>query len=80
MNHGDGSGMWVPQEPPSWGRLLLPHLGAWSVLAVLTALLTLAYLIAVVRLRRSGGGLAVVPHAGLDRGGGRAVLGHRYRG
>jgi putative copper resistance protein D len=46
--------MWVPDQPPSWGRMFVPHLGAWSVLAVLSVLALLVYLAAVVRLRRSG--------------------------
>ena len=37
MEHGHHSGMWVPSEPPTWGRLFLPHLDAWSVLPVLSA-------------------------------------------
>jgi putative copper resistance protein D len=46
--------MWVPGEPPTWGRMFLPHLDAWSVLAVLSIVGLLVYLAAVVRLRRSG--------------------------
>src|SRR4051812_33327360 len=49
-----GSGMWVPSPPPTWGRLFLPHLGPWSVLAVLGVLGLLAYLVGVLRLPRSG--------------------------
>ena len=37
MEHGHHSGMWVPGEPPTWGRMLLPHLDPWSVLPVLSA-------------------------------------------
>ena len=54
MEHGHHSGMWVPSEPPTWGRLFLPHLDAWSVLPVLALLGLAAYLVGVVRLRRSG--------------------------
>src|SRR4051812_32257203 len=46
--------MWVPDEPPTWGRMFLPHLDGWSVLAVLSLLLLIVYLVGVVRLRRSG--------------------------
>ncbi len=54
MDHGHHSGMWVPDEPPSWGRMFIPHLEAWSVLAVLSVVGLVVYLVAVVRLRRSG--------------------------
>jgi putative membrane protein len=54
VEHGHHSGMWVPGEPPTWGRVFQPHLGPWSVLAVLSILGLLAYLGAVVRLRRTG--------------------------
>ncbi len=54
MDHGHHSGMWVPDEPPSWGRMFIPHLEAWSVLAVLSVVGLVVYLAAVVRLRRSG--------------------------
>ncbi|MGY1706183.1 cytochrome c oxidase assembly protein [Geodermatophilus sp. SYSU D00697] len=54
MDHGSHSGMWVPAEPPTWGRLFLPHLDAWSVLAVLSLLGVVGYLLALVVLRRSG--------------------------
>jgi putative membrane protein len=54
VEHGHHSGMWVPDEPPTWGRMFLPHLDAWSVLAVLGVVGLLVYLAAVVRLRRSG--------------------------
>jgi putative copper resistance protein D len=46
--------MWVPDEPPTWGRTFLPHLDSWSVLAVLSIVGLLVYLAAVVRLRRTG--------------------------
>jgi len=46
--------MWVPGEPPTWGRMFVPHLGPESVLAVLSVVGLLAYITAVVRLRRSG--------------------------
>ena len=54
MDHGHHSGMWVPDEPPTWGRTFLPHLDPWSVLAVLSVVGLLVYLVAVVRLRRTG--------------------------
>ncbi|WP_245160437.1 cytochrome c oxidase assembly protein [Blastococcus sp. CT_GayMR20] len=54
MEHGHHSGMWVPGEPPSWGRMFLPHLGPESALAVLSVLGLLIYLAAVVTLRRTG--------------------------
>jgi putative membrane protein len=54
VEHGHHSGMWVPDEPPTWGRMFLPHLGPGSVLAVLSVVGLLVYLVAVVRLRRSG--------------------------
>jgi putative copper resistance protein D len=47
-------GMWVPGEPPTWGRLLIPHLDSWSVLGVLSIVGLLVYLVGVVRLRRAG--------------------------
>jgi putative membrane protein len=46
--------MWVPDQPPTWGRMFLPHLDAVSVLPVLSILGLLVYLAAVVRLGRSG--------------------------
>src|SRR3712207_1245269 len=46
--------MWVPAEPPTWGRMLLPHLDGWSWLAVLSLLGLVGYLVAVVLLRRTG--------------------------
>jgi putative membrane protein len=54
VDHGQHSGMWVPGEPPTWGRTFLPHLGPESVLAVLSIVGLLVYLAAVVRLGRSG--------------------------
>jgi putative membrane protein len=54
VEHGHHSGMWVPDEPPTWGRMFLPHLGPESVLAVLSIVGLLVYLGAVLRLRRSG--------------------------
>jgi putative membrane protein len=54
VEHGHHSGMWIPDEPPSPGRWFLPHLDAWSVLPVLSLLGLALYLVAVVRLRRTG--------------------------
>ncbi|RBY79828.1 cytochrome c oxidase assembly protein [Geodermatophilus sp. TF02-6] len=54
MDHGSHSGMWVPPQPPTWGRMFLPHLDGWSVLAVLSLLGVVGYLVAVVVLRRTG--------------------------
>ena len=54
MEHRQHSGMWVPTEPPTWGRMFLVHLGPWSIVAVFSVLGLLVYLAAVVRLRRSG--------------------------
>jgi putative membrane protein len=54
VEHGHHSGMWVPDEPPTWGRLFQPHLGPESVLAVLSVVALVVYLAAVMRLRRSG--------------------------
>lgn len=54
MDHGHHSGMWVPDEPPTWGRIFLPHLDAWSVLPVLGVVALVVYLAGVLRLRRSG--------------------------
>ncbi|MGX5655841.1 cytochrome c oxidase assembly protein [Geodermatophilus nigrescens] len=54
MEHGHHSVMWVPGEPPTWGRMFLPHLDAWSVLPVLALLGIAAYAVGVVRVRRSG--------------------------
>jgi len=46
--------MWMPDEPPTWARLFIPRLDGWSVLAAISVVLLVAYLIGVVRLRRSG--------------------------
>jgi putative membrane protein len=54
VEHGHHSGMWVPSEPPTFARLFLPHLDAWSVLAVLSILGLAGYLVAVGLLRRNG--------------------------
>jgi putative membrane protein len=54
VEHGHHSGMWVPADPPTAGRLFLPHLDGWSVLAVLSLVGIVVYLAAVLRLRRSG--------------------------
>ena len=54
MEHGHHSGMWVPTEPPTWARMLVPHLDPWSVLPVLALLAAAAYLVAVLRARREG--------------------------
>ncbi len=54
MDHGHHSGMWVPSVPPTWARMFIPHLEAWSVLAVLSVVGLVLYLAAVVRLRRTG--------------------------
>jgi putative membrane protein len=54
VEHGQHSGMWVPDQPPTWGRMFLPHLDPWSVLAVASVVGLLVYLLAVVRLSRSG--------------------------
>jgi putative membrane protein len=48
------TGMWMPDEPPTWARLFVPHLDGWSVLAVASLVLLVAYLLGVARLRRSG--------------------------
>jgi putative membrane protein len=53
VEHGH-SGMWVPSEAPTWQRMLLPHLEPWSLLALLSILGLVGYLVAVVVLRRSG--------------------------
>jgi putative membrane protein len=54
VDHGQHSGMWVPGDPPTWGRMFIPHLGPTSVLAVLSVVALLVYLAATVRLRRTG--------------------------
>ncbi|UOY03544.1 cytochrome c oxidase assembly protein [Blastococcus sp. PRF04-17] len=46
--------MWVPDEPPTWGRMFLPHLDPWSVVPVLGVLALAAYLVGVLALGRSG--------------------------
>jgi putative copper resistance protein D len=46
--------MWVPEEPPTWGRMLQVHLDPWSVLAVASLVALVVYLAAVLRLRRTG--------------------------
>jgi putative copper resistance protein D len=46
--------MWVPTDPPEWGRMFIPHLGPWSVLPVLALLAGVAYLVGVRRLGRQG--------------------------
>ena len=50
MDHGQHSGMWVPSEPPTWGRMFLVHLDPWSVLKlalVLAVVLFFIWLVAV---------------------------------
>ncbi|MGY1814579.1 cytochrome c oxidase assembly protein [Blastococcus sp. SYSU D00820] len=54
VDHGHHSGMWVPDEPPTFGRLWVPHLDWFSLLPVLSVLGLVVYLVAVVRLRRTG--------------------------
>jgi putative membrane protein len=54
VDHEHGSGMWVPEEPPTWARMFLPHLDPWSVLPVLALLAGVAYLVGVLRLRGQG--------------------------
>lgn len=54
MEHGQHSGMWVPEDPPTWGRMLQVHLDPWSVLAVAALVALVVYLAAVLRLRRTG--------------------------
>ena len=57
MDHGHHSGMWVPAEPPTWGRMFLPHLDGWSWLAVLSLV---GFLIAVYVLSHwTDGAMAV---------------------
>lgn len=48
------SGMWVPPAPQTWARMFRIHLDSWSVLAVVSLLLIVLYLVGVLRLRRSG--------------------------
>jgi putative membrane protein len=54
VEHGQHSGMWVPSQPPTWPRMFLVHLDAWSVLAVLSVIALVVYLGAVLRLSRTG--------------------------
>jgi putative membrane protein len=54
VEHGHHSGMWVPEDPPTWARMFLPHLDPWSVLPVLALLAGVVYLVGVVRLARQG--------------------------
>jgi putative membrane protein len=54
VDHGQHSGMWVPSDPPTWGRMFIPHVGPGSVLAVLSVVALLVYLGATLRLRRTG--------------------------
>jgi len=54
VDHGQHSGMWVPAQPPTWGRMFQVHLDSWSVLAVLSGVALLVYLAATVRLQRTG--------------------------
>ena len=61
MEHGHHSGMWVPEDPPTWARMFLPHLDPWSVLPVL-ALLAAPVTLALRTLPR-GQGPAGVPRA-----------------
>jgi putative copper resistance protein D len=46
--------MWVPEDPPTWARMFLPHLDPWSVLPVLALLAGVVYLVGVQRLRGQG--------------------------
>jgi putative copper resistance protein D len=46
--------MWMPDEPPTWVRLFIPHLDGWSILAVVSIVLLLVYLVGLARLQRSG--------------------------
>jgi putative copper resistance protein D len=46
--------MWVPEAPPTWARMFLPHLDPWSVLPVLALLAGVVYLVGALRLRRQG--------------------------
>jgi putative membrane protein len=47
-------GMWVPPVPPTWARMFRIHLDGSSVIAVVTLIALLVYLIGVVRLSRQG--------------------------
>jgi len=50
----DHTGMWMPDEPPTWARLFIPHLDGWSILAVVSIVLLVVYLVGLARLQRSG--------------------------
>lgn len=52
--HQMHSGMWIPPAPPTWGRLLIPHLGPWSIVAVIALVALVVYLVGVVRAHRAG--------------------------
>jgi putative membrane protein len=54
VDHGHHSGMWVPEDPPTWALMFLPHLDPWSVLPVLALLAGVVYLVGALRLRRQG--------------------------
>ena len=54
MEHGQHSGMWMPDQPPTWARMFLVDLDGLSVVAVLSLLGMLPYLAAVLRLRAMG--------------------------
>jgi cytochrome c oxidase assembly factor CtaG len=47
-------GMWLPPAPPTWARLFRVHLDGSSVIAVLSLVALLAYLIGLVAVRRQG--------------------------
>ena len=50
----DHTGMWMPDEPPTWARLFIPRLDGWSILAVVSIVLLVVYLVGLARLQRSG--------------------------
>jgi cytochrome c oxidase assembly factor CtaG len=54
VDHMHGMGMWVPGVPPTWARMFRVHLDGSSVLAVLSVMALLGYLVGVARLRRAG--------------------------
>jgi putative membrane protein len=54
VNHGHGTAMWMPEDPPTWARMFIPHLDPWSLLPVLALLAGVVYLVGVVRLRAQG--------------------------
>jgi cytochrome c oxidase assembly factor CtaG len=54
VDHAHHTGMWVPPAPPTWANTFRIHLDGSSVLAVVSLLALLAYVIGVARLRRSG--------------------------